>query len=89
MSAVGRHRVVADRRRWRRWRRLSNPIVLPAPRQPGIEIVDALTRVTHRVSSDALLPGRLAGTYQALCGVRLLAASLTEPGRGRCTECAQ
>lgn len=85
MSAVGRHRAVADRRRWRR---LSNPIV-PVPRQPGIEIVDALTRVTHRVSSDALLPGRLAGTYQALCGVRLLAASLTDPGRGRCTGCAQ
>jgi len=41
------------------------------------------------VSGDALLAGRLAGTYQAFCGARLLAASLTDPDRGRCTECAR
>ena len=86
VSAVGRHRAVSDRRRWRR---LSTPVVIPAPRRPGIEVVDSLTRVTHRVTSDALLAGRLVGTYEALCGTRLPAASLTDPGRGRCTECAR
>ncbi|HEX6402590.1 MAG TPA: hypothetical protein VF003_05430 [Pseudonocardiaceae bacterium] len=51
--------------------------------------MDSLTRVIHRVTSDALLAGRLAGHYQAICGARLLSASLTDPGRGRCAECAQ
>ncbi|MGH3694924.1 MAG: hypothetical protein ACRDRX_13215 [Pseudonocardiaceae bacterium] len=61
---------------------------IPAPRQPGIELVDARTRVAHRVSPDALLAGRARGAYRAFCGARLLAASLTEPGRGRCAKCA-
>lgn len=61
----------------------------PSLRCPGVELVDALTRVVHRVSSDALLAGRLSGHYQALCGVRLLSASLTDPGRGRYAKCAQ
>ncbi|MGH3697437.1 MAG: hypothetical protein ACRDRX_26220 [Pseudonocardiaceae bacterium] len=61
---------------------------VPAPRQPGIELVDARTRVTHRVSPDALLAGRARGDYRAFCGARLLAASLTDPGRGRCAGCA-
>jgi hypothetical protein len=51
-------------------------------------MVDAVTRVAHRVSSDELLAGRQRGDYQAFCGARLLAASLTDPGRGRCRECA-
>ena len=54
-----------------------------------MEVVDSLTRVTHRVSDDALLAGHQVGTYQALCGARLLAASLTDPGHGRCTECTR
>jgi len=57
--------------------------------RPGIEVVDSLTQVTHRVTGDALLAGRLAGQYKALCGVRLLAASLTDPGRGRCMACVR
>jgi hypothetical protein len=57
--------------------------------RPGIEVVDSLTQVTHRVTGDALLAGRLAGQYKALCGVRLLAASLTDPGRGLCTACVR
>jgi hypothetical protein len=60
-----------------------------APCRPGIELVDAQTRIMHRVAGDELLAGRRAGRYQALCGARLLGASLTEPGRGRCAECAQ
>lgn len=62
---------------------------IPAQRHPAIELVDACTRVTHRVTSDELLAGRRAGNYEALCGARLLSASLTEPGRGRCAECAR
>lgn len=65
-----------------------SPKSAPSPRCPGIELVDALTRTVHRVASDELLAGRLAGHYQALCGARLLSASLTDPGRGRCAECA-
>jgi len=64
-------------------------VVIPAPRRPGIELVDALTRVAHRVSPDALLAGRHAGDYEALCGARLPAASLTDPGRVRCAACAR
>ena len=88
MSAVGRHRavyVVSDRLRWRR---SSTRVVIPVQRRSGIERVDARTRVMHRVNSEALA-GRLAGTYEALCGARLLVASLTDPGRDRCRECAQ
>jgi hypothetical protein len=62
---------------------------IPAQRRPGIELVDARTRITHRVTSDELLAGRLAGNYEALCGARLLSASLTEPGRRGCPECSR
>lgn len=62
--------------------------VIPAPRRAGIELVDARTRVAHRVSSDELLAGRQRGDYQALCGAQLLAASLTDPARGQCPGCA-
>lgn len=86
MSAVGRHRAPSDRARWHP---LSTPVVIPVPRRPGIEVVDARTQITHRVSSEALLAGRLTGTYKALCGAPLLAASLTDPGRGRCTDCTR
>lgn len=53
------------------------------PRRAGVELVDARTRVAHRVSPEELRVGRARGDYQALCGARLLAASLTEPGCGR------
>jgi hypothetical protein len=55
----------------------------------GIELVDARTRVAHQVSPEELLAGRVRGDYEALCGVRLLAASLTDPGCGRCEPCRQ
>jgi hypothetical protein len=86
VSTVGRHRAAS---RVVRWRQSLAPAVIPIPRRPGIEVVDSLTRVTHRVSGDALLAGHQRGTYQALCGARLLAASLTDPGHGRCTECTR
>lgn len=54
--------------------------VVPAQRPPGIELVDARTRVAHWVSPDELLAGRARGDYEAFCGARFLAASLTDPG---------
>jgi hypothetical protein len=51
-------------------------------------VVDARTRMRHRVSPEELRAGRARGDYQALCGARLVAASLTDPGCGRCSGCA-
>lgn len=83
---MGKHRATPERSsHWYRSSKIANT----SPRCPGIELVDALSRVAHRVTSDELLAGRLAGNYQALCGARLLSASLTDPGRGRCAECAR
>ena len=62
---------------------------IPTQRRPGIELVDAQTRITHRVASDELRAGRTAGNYQALCGAQLLSASLTDPGRARCAKSAR
>ncbi|MCA1703307.1 MAG: hypothetical protein LC808_08615 [Actinobacteria bacterium] len=61
---------------------------IPVPRRAGVEVVDARTRVAHQVSPEELRTGRAWGDYQALCGARLLAASLTDPGCGRCPGCA-
>ncbi|MGH3751969.1 MAG: hypothetical protein ACRDRP_04600 [Pseudonocardiaceae bacterium] len=36
-----------------------------------------------------LLAGRARGDYQAFCGAWLLAASLTDPGRGQYQRCPQ
>src|SRR3982750_4558757 len=71
-----------------RLRRLRGTPV-PAPRRPGIELVDARTRVVHRVIPDELLGGRARGDYEAFCGARFLVTSLTDPGGGRCRECAR
>jgi hypothetical protein len=49
--------------------------------------VDALTKLAHLVSPDELVTGHQRGKFVALCGVRFLAASLVEPGRGRCAGC--
>jgi hypothetical protein len=61
---------------------------IPAPRRAGIELVDARTRVAHQVSPEELRVGRARGDYQAHCGARFLAASLTDPGCGQCPGCA-
>lgn len=61
---------------------------IPAQRRPGIELVDGSTKVAHRVSSEALLAGRRAGRYVALCGAELLSASLTAPACEQCRRCA-
>lgn len=79
------------RRRWgvlARVLRYNQGAAVPAPRPPGIAVTDGLTRVTHRVSSEAMSYGRRSGgRYRALCGVQLWPASLTDPGQGRCPAC--
>lgn len=52
-----------------------------------VGIVDARTRVEHLVPADVLAPPRLS--YLARCGAEVLAASMTDPGHGRCRECAR
>jgi hypothetical protein len=90
---MANHRARTPNRAW--WRmigaRLCHPPKAPisAQRLPGIELVDARTRVAHQVSADVLLAGRARGEYEALCGVRLLAASLTEPGHDWCQLCRE
>lgn len=62
------------------------PVRIPAQRVPRVvRIVDARTRVEHVVPDDVLEPYRV--NYLARCGIVILAASLREPGRGRCREC--
>ncbi|HEX6402142.1 MAG TPA: hypothetical protein VF003_03100 [Pseudonocardiaceae bacterium] len=82
---VGRHRAVP---KGSRWRRSSAPAAISAPRLLGIEVVDALTKLAHRVSPDELVTGHQRGDLVAFCGARFLAASLVEPRRGCCAGCA-
>jgi hypothetical protein len=66
--------------------RSTKPAV-PAPR-PSIELVDGRTRVAHRVTTDELQAASRAGSCTALCGMRVFAASLADPGRRRCSVCS-
>lgn len=52
-------------------------------------MIDARTRVEHVVLEESAAAHRQTGCYLAQCGVEVMAASLTEPGRGRCPECAR
>ena len=52
-------------------------------------VIDAQTRVEHLVSERSAAAHRHAGCYVAQCGAMVLAASLTEPGRGHCAECVR
>jgi hypothetical protein len=70
-----------------RWRRSSTRAVVPVSRLPGIKMVDAETGMAHQVSAEELRAGRGRGDYQGFCGARFLAASMVEPGRGRCPGC--
>ncbi|MGH3973051.1 MAG: hypothetical protein ACRDS9_06975 [Pseudonocardiaceae bacterium] len=63
-------------------------VAVPGPRRAGIEVVDVRSWVADRVNPDELLDGRQRGNYLAFCGVRFLAASMVDRGRGRCVECA-
>jgi hypothetical protein len=70
-------------------KRRAHDRTIPAQCRAAIDLVDSRTQIMHRVTGDELLAGRRTGDYQALCGMRVLAASLTDPGRGRCVECAR
>ena len=52
-----------------------------------VGIVDARTRIEHMVPAEVLAAHRLS--YLTKCGAVISAASLTEPGRGRCRECTR
>jgi hypothetical protein len=52
-------------------------------------IIDARTQVEHLMSDESAMAHRHLGCYLALCGVRVLAASLAASDRGRCSVCAR
>ncbi|MGH3548330.1 MAG: hypothetical protein ACRDQU_09505 [Pseudonocardiaceae bacterium] len=52
-------------------------------------ITDALTHIEHLVSDESVAAQRHTGRYVALCGMTVLAASLTDPGGGWCRECTR
>ena len=54
-----------------------------------VGITDVHTHVEHLVSDESMVAQRHAGHYRALCGATVLAASLTDPGRGWCRACTQ
>lgn len=54
-----------------------------------VGITDARTHVEHLVSDESVAAHRHAGHYLALCGMTVLAASLTDPGRGWCRDCTR
>jgi hypothetical protein len=56
-----------------------------APRPVGI--TDAHTHVEHLVTDESAMAHRHSGRYPALCGVQVVAASLTAPGREQCQCC--
>ena len=75
---AGRHRRESERAR------------VPAQRTPRpLGIIDARTQVEHLMSDESAMAHRHLGSYLALCGVRVLAASLAAPDRGRCSVCAR
>jgi hypothetical protein len=54
----------------------------------AVGITDARTRIEHLMTDAAAMEHRHVGRYLALCGIEVLAASLTDPGRGQCQPCA-
>ena len=69
-------------------KRLGIRVQIPQQRLPRpVRIVDAYTRIEHLVPDDVLAAHRLS--YLAKCGAEVLAASMTDPGRSQCRECAQ
>jgi hypothetical protein len=74
---TGRHRLQAERAQ------------IPVQRRPRpLGIIDAQTHVEHLVTDESAREHRHSGRYLALCGVQVLAASLTATDRGRCPRCA-
>lgn len=55
----------------------------------SVGIVDAHSHVEHQVTDASATEHRHSGCYLALCGAWVHAASLTDPGRRQCAECAR
>jgi hypothetical protein len=76
-----------------RHRHQAHPVDVQIPQQQRrlrpVRIIDARTRVEHLVTDELVAAHRHAGRYPALCGIQVLAASMVEPGRGRCAQCAR
>ncbi|MGH3844008.1 MAG: hypothetical protein ACRDS0_21565 [Pseudonocardiaceae bacterium] len=69
-------------------RRRPAHIPVPAQRRPRpIGITDANTGIEHLMSDEVAAQRRRLGSYLALCGTQVLAASLVAPGRGHCPVC--
>lgn len=60
---------------------------IPEQRRCAVGITDARTHIEHLVTAESVAAHRHAGHYPALCGTRVLAASLIDPGRGWCRQC--
>lgn len=54
-----------------------------------IAVTDARRHRAHLMTDDAAVVGRHAGSYRAVCGELVLAASLTTSERGYCRVCTQ
>jgi hypothetical protein len=68
------------------------PVMTPGrpARRPGLKnfrIVDAQTSMEHLIIDESVVAHRHAGRYLAVCGVQVLAASLTAPQQSRCPVC--
>lgn len=59
----------------------------PAGVTDAMGITDAQTRVEHLVTDASASEHRHAGRYLALCGIEVVAASLTERERGQRRPC--
>ena len=59
----------------------------PARARRHIRIVDARSHVQHLMTHEVAAAHRHTGSYLALCGAQVLAASLTTPERRRCVLC--
>lgn len=74
-------------RRWRR-RHAVTDAGLALETSRVIEMTDARTHRAHLVTDEAAAAGRAdAGSYVAVCGVVVLAASLTNPDTSYCSDC--
>ncbi|MGH3889817.1 MAG: hypothetical protein ACRDSZ_25180 [Pseudonocardiaceae bacterium] len=85
---AGRHRSIGALRSWLWAGRQAQQVTTGRP--AAIEMVDARTLAAHLVADEAVAVGRQRGKgrYFALCGVEVLAASLTEPPQRPCHSCA-
>lgn len=79
---AGRHRAASGRPAWQ--------VTIPAQRGPRpVGIADARDQIEHLVTDESFAEHRHSGRYLAVCGARVLAASLAEPDLGRCQSCVQ